>query len=145
VQERFRDPTRFWSELPGGADAGSGIEERVVVTLESYEAVELCFVQSADQEVLARVRALNAIIPLSAISKAGPLATALPAPGEAEAFCAAVDLLREAELTQIRGAGLGCHVWTAEEPALTDRLVGWRVDGILTGRPGLLRARVGRL
>ena len=145
MQERFRDRTRFWSELPGGADAGSGIEERVVVTVESYDAVELCLVQSADQEVLARVRALNGAIPLGAIWNAGPLATVLPAPGEAESFCAAADLLREAELRQIRGAGLGCPVWTAEEPALRDRLVGWRVHGILTDRPGLVRARVGRL
>jgi hypothetical protein len=25
-----------------------------------------------------------------------------------------------------------------------DRLVGWRVDGIVTGRPGLVRARIDR-
>lgn len=144
VLERFRDRTRFWIELPDGADAGSGVEERAVSTLEIYEAVELCLVQSADRAALRRVRALNPAIPLGAIWKAGPLAAALPAAGEAESLCAAADLLGEAEVERIRRAGLGCYVWAVNEPALTDRLVGWRVDGILTDRPGLVRALVGR-
>jgi len=144
VLERFRDRTRFWIELPGGADARSGVEERVVSTLEIYEAVELCLMQSADREALARVRALNPAIPLNALWSAGPLVAALPGPGEAESLCAAANLLGEALVERIRGAGLGCYVWTVNEPALADRLLGWRVDGILTGRPGLVRARVGR-
>ena len=41
VLERFRDRTRFWIELPDGASTESGIEERIVSTLEIYEAVAL--------------------------------------------------------------------------------------------------------
>ncbi len=44
----------------------------------------------------------------------------------------------------IRSAGLGCYVGKADEPALVDRLVGWRVDGIFTGRPGMVRTRIDR-
>jgi glycerophosphoryl diester phosphodiesterase len=54
-------------------------------------------------------------------------------------------VIRAGDVETIRAAGLGCYVWTVNEPALVDRLVGWCVDGILTDRPGLVRARVGRL
>ena len=52
------------------------------------------------------------------------------------------EVLEAADVEQIRAAGLGCYVWTVNEPVLADRLVGWRVDGILTDRPGLVRARI---
>ena len=145
VLERFRDRTRFWIELPDDAGAQSGIEERVVSTLEIYKAVEGCLVQSANPQALSRVRALNPSVPLGAIWRAGSLAAALPSPGTAEALCPAVEVLRAADVEMIRAAGLGCYVWTVSEPALADRLIGWCVDGILTDRPGLVRARVGRL
>jgi hypothetical protein len=32
-----------------------------------------------------------------------------------------------------------------DEPAQADRLVDWCIDGIATGRPGAIRARLGRL
>ena len=144
VLERFRDRTRFWIELPAAA-AGSGTEERIVSTLEIYEAVERSLVQSADREALGRVRALNPAVPLGALWSAGPLDAALPATGTADALCPSVEVLRAADVETIRAAGLGCYVWTVNEPALADRLVGWCVDGILTDRPGLVRARVDRL
>lgn len=145
VLERFRDRTRFWIEPHAGGADGSGIEERIVSTLEIYEAVERSLVQSADREALCRVRALNPAVPLGVLWSAGALEAALPAPGMADALCPAVEVLREADVEKIRAVGLGCYVWTVNEPALVDRLVGWRVDGILTDRPGLVRARVGRL
>jgi len=46
-------------------------------------------------------------------------------------------------VAQIRAAGLACYVWTVNEPAQMDRLVEWGVSGIITDRPGLLRARLG--
>jgi glycerophosphoryl diester phosphodiesterase len=52
------------------------------------------------------------------------------------------DGLGVADVETIRAAGLGCYVETADEPALVDRLIGWRVDGLFTDRPGLVRARV---
>jgi glycerophosphoryl diester phosphodiesterase len=145
VLERFRDRTRFWIELPDGAVEGSGIEERIVSTLEIYEAVERSLVQSADREALGRVRAINPAVPLGALWSVGPLHAALPTTGTADALCPAVEVLREADIEKIRAAGLGCYVWTVNEPALADRLVGWCVDGIFTDRPGLVRARIGRL
>ena len=41
-------------------------------------------------------------------------------------------------LERISVAGLGCYVWTVNEPAQMDRLVSWGVTGIITDRPGVL-------
>jgi len=49
----------------------------------------------------------------------------------------------EEAVARIREAGLDCYVWTVNEPAQMDRLVEWGVSGIITDRPGLLRARLG--
>ena len=72
-------------------------------------------------------------VPLGTLWSAGPARFALPPPGEAEAVCSAVEVLGAADVEAIRAAGLGCYVWTVDEPALADRLIGWRVDGIVTG------------
>ena len=144
VLERFRERTRFWIELPDGGDPQSGIEERVISMLEIYETVERCLVQSADPTALGRVRALNPAVRLGVLWSAGGLASALPPPGTAEALCPAVEVLRAADVERIRAAGLGCYVWTVNEPAVADRLVGWCVDGIFTDRPGLVRSRIAR-
>lgn len=144
VLERFRDRARIWVELPEGGDAHAEIEERVVATLEIYDVVERCLVYSGDRSALGRVLALNPGVPLGTLWSAGPLASALPPPGEAEAVCSAVEVLGAADVERIRAAGFLCHVFPINEPALADRLIGWRVDGIITDRPGLVRTRIGR-
>jgi glycerophosphoryl diester phosphodiesterase len=53
-------------------------------------------------------------------------------------------MLTEEGLAEIRRAGLDCYVWTVNEPAQMDRLASWGVSGIITDRPGVLRARLGR-
>jgi len=142
VLERFRERTRFWIELPENGGDHDGIEERVVSTIEIYEAVELCHVQASDRESLDQVRALNPEIKLGAIWTAGSLDHALRTARSLEALCAAGDMIGAADVETIRAAGLACYVETADEPALMDRLVGWRVDGLFTDRPGFLRPRI---
>lgn len=144
VLERFRGRTRFWIELPEEASTESGIEERVVSTIEIYDALEICQVQAAEADALARVRALNPEIPLGITWKAGALKPLLGAAHLAEAVCATAQGVGRGDVEAIRLAGLECHVGNADEPALVDRLVGWRVDGIVTGRPGLVRAQIDR-
>jgi glycerophosphoryl diester phosphodiesterase len=141
VLERFRDRTRFWIELPDETNDESGIEERVVSTIEIYDAVEICQVQAAKPEALERVRALNPGIRLAVTWRCGALTPLL---GAANSVYMDARAVGGAEVEAIRSAGLGCYVGKADEPALVDRLVGWRVDGIVTGRPGLVRARIDR-
>ncbi len=144
VLERFRDRTRFWIELKGGSDLYPGIEERVVSIIEIYEVVERAFVQSFDHAALGRVRALNREVKLGALVAQPPLPPPASVPAGADALCPGAHLLSEAAVVALRKAGVDCYVWTVNEPALMDRLVEWGVSGIITDRPGLLRARLGR-
>jgi glycerophosphoryl diester phosphodiesterase len=143
VLERFRGRTRFWIELPDDAPAESGIEERAVSTIEIYDAVEICQVQ-AQPNVLERVRAVNPEIRLVVTWRGGALDPLFQASAIADAVYADARAVGQSDVVAIRSAGLGCYVGKADEPALVDRLVGWRVDGIVTGRPGLVRARIDR-
>jgi glycerophosphoryl diester phosphodiesterase len=144
VLERFRDRARFWIELKGGSELYPGIEERVVSMVEIYDVVERALVQSFDHAAIARVRTLNREIQVGALVARAPLDPGLLRPEAVGAICPGVEVLTEGLLGEIRGAGLGCYVWTVNEPAQMDRLVEWGVTGIITDRPGLLRARLGR-
>ena len=141
VLERFRDRARFWVELKGGSSLYPGIEERVVSLLEIYDVVDRALVQAFDHEAIARIHSMSREIRLGALVERAP---ARLEPGAANAICAGADLLTESFLAEIREAGLECYVWTVNEPALMDRLVSWDVNGIITDRPGVLRARLGR-
>jgi len=144
VLERFRDRARFWIELKGGSALYPGIEERVVSMLEIYDVVNRVLVQSFDHAAIARVRTLNPEIPVGALVAQAPLDPNLLRPESVTAICPGAPILTAALLGEIRRAGLGCYVWTVNEPAQMDRLVEWGVSGIITDRPGLLRARLGR-
>lgn len=144
VLERFRDRARFWVELKGGSALYPGIEDRVVSLLEIYDVVDRALVQSFDHEAIARIRATSPEIRVGALVAQAPLDAALLRPGAANAICPGAHLLTENVLAEIRGADLECYVWTVNEPAQMDRLVEWGVNGIITDRPGVLRARLGR-
>ena len=141
--ERFRDRTRFWVELKGGSDLYEGIEERVVSMIEVYEVLERALVQSFDHEALSRIHTLNPEVQLGALIAQHPLGPFIRSPGAAHALCPGAHLVTHEAVAQIRAAGLACYVWTVNEPAQMDRLVEWGVSGIITDRPGLLRARLG--
>jgi glycerophosphoryl diester phosphodiesterase len=143
VLERFRGRTCFWIELADDENAESDIEERVVSIIEIYDAVEHCQVQSAHGAALRRVRGLNPDIKLALTWGGGTLDALRQAAPALDAVCAA-EMIGAADVEAIQSAGLGCYVGKADEPALVDRLVGWRVDGIFTGRPGMVRTRIDR-
>ena len=42
------------------------------------------------------------------------------------------------------GRGMAVHAWTVDDPADMDRLLRLGVDGIVTDRPDLLKAVLGR-
>jgi glycerophosphoryl diester phosphodiesterase len=142
VLERFRNRTRFCIEIRGGSTLYPGLEERVVGLLEVYDVLERSLVQSLDGGALRAMRALSRDVRLGVLVAHRPFdPVADLAPG-LNAVCPSVTILEEAERAAIRAAGRDCHVWTVNEPALVDRLVAWRVDGIITDRPELVRARL---
>lgn len=144
VLERFRDRARFWIELKGGSKVYPTIEERVVSVLEIYDVVERVVVQSFDHSALVNVHGMNQAVALGALVAHPPLDPAAVAALPARAICPGAHLLTEDALAGIRRAGLECYVWTVNEPVDMDRLAGWGVSGIITDRPGALRARLGR-
>lgn len=141
VLERFRDRTRFWIELGGRP----GVEEHVVSMVEIYGVIDRAVVQSPDPAALARVQAMSPEIRLALMVTRQTPAPGMAEPGPAAAISLGRDLVSEEAIGAIRRAGLGCYAWTVDEPAQADRLVDWCIDGIATGRPGAVRARLGRL
>ncbi len=143
VLERFRGRSPFWIELRGGSDLYPEIEERVVSTMEIYDVLGQALVQSFDHQALSRIQAMNRQVQLGALVSRPPLAPLIRSPGAARALCPEAHLVTDRTVAEIHEAGLGCYVWTVNEPAQMDRLVEWGVSGIVTDRPGLLRARLG--
>ncbi|PYM45444.1 MAG: hypothetical protein DME16_17520 [Candidatus Rokuibacteriota bacterium] len=149
VLERFRDRTRFWLELANVEEASSTspsptIEEKVISTLEIYDAVAVSVVACARRQSLARLRAWNAEVGRAVVWTGGALQEAIPEAGVARALCVERRLVTSDTLARIRAAGLECHVQIDDEPVLADRLIVLGVDGIITGRPEPWLARMGR-
>ena len=144
VLERFRGRTKFWIELKGGPDLYPDVEERIVGLLEVYDVIDEALVQTFDPAALARLRAFSRELNLGAVLARAPLDVDRDVPPAANAVCPSAEILGAPEREAIRRSGRQCHVWTVNEPALMDRLVEWNVSGIITDRPGLLRARLGR-
>jgi glycerophosphoryl diester phosphodiesterase len=142
VLDRFRDRAHFWIELPAGSDAYPEIEERVLSTLEVYDVVDRTLVQSSDPRALAELRRLSREVRLGAIAR--PPLESPPFSNSVQAVCPRFDALTEGEILLIHEAGLECYPWTLREPAEVHRLLGWRVDGFFTDRPGSLRAELDR-
>jgi glycerophosphoryl diester phosphodiesterase len=144
ILERFRDRARFWLELKGGPPLYPGLEERVVSTIEIYDVVDRVLVQSFDPAAIGEVRTLNREIRVGIVTTKAPLDQTLLRPGSVDAICPALDICSAGLIGDVRAAGLDSYVWTVNEPAQVDRLVGWGVSGIITDRPGATRARLDR-
>ena len=142
VLERFRDRTRFWIELGDPDPLSPGLEERVLSLVEAYDVVDGCLLQSFDPAALGRLLGFNRDIRLGALVDRPPVSVETAA-GVARAICPRIDLLTEDAARSIGQAGLECYVWTVDEPALVDRLAGWRVSGMITRRPDVVRRRLG--
>ena len=145
VLERFRDLVDLWVEPCPDREGGARLEERVVSTLEIYDALERCGVWSADFEALDRIRSLDPDVRLGIIWPEGEPRPSLATLRNGEVLRVPVSSLTKETVEMVQGAGFRCCAETADEPALVDRLVGWRVDALATGRPGLVRTRIDRL
>ncbi|HZP38781.1 MAG TPA: glycerophosphodiester phosphodiesterase family protein [Methylomirabilota bacterium] len=144
VLERFRERTRFWLQLTGGPEVYPGLEERVVSMLEIYDVIDRVLVQSFDRAALEAVRSLQPALRVGLLlARRPPDRSALGADGP-NAICPETEACTEDLVAEVRAAGRECYVWTVHEPALADRLVKWGVNGIVTDRPGAVRARLGR-
>ena len=148
VLERFRDRALPWLELDGG---DAELPERVVGALEIYDLVPQALVASAAAEVLAATRRLAADLRLAWLAQPTPTAleAAIPAAGQLAAEACEVigldaPLASRERVAAVRASGAECYAWNVRAPDLAARLASWGVAGIVTDRPGPLRARLGR-
>jgi glycerophosphoryl diester phosphodiesterase len=148
VLERFRDRALPWLELDGG---DAELPERVVDALEIYDLVPQALVASAAAEVLAATRRLAADLRLAWLAQPTPSASgaAMPAAGQlAPKACEVIGLdaplASRERVAAVRASGAECYAWNVRAPDLAARLASWGVAGIVTDRPGPLRARLGR-
>ena len=140
VLERFRGRTRFWVTLRGGMDLYPGIEERVLSTIEIYEALDVSLAQSLDRRSLARMRGLNAQVRLGVIGRHPPPLASSDVDLSLSSVASDSSLVTEAEVAAARRAGLDYCVWIGDEPARLDRLVNWGITGVITDQPSRLAA-----
>ena len=145
VLERFRERALLWLELPG---SDAELPERVVNALEIYDLVPRALVASGAAEVLAATRRLAADLrlawlPSSMATEAAPEAAAVT-PGACEVIGLDAPLASRSRVEAVRASGAECFAWNVRAPDLAARLASWGVRGIVTDRPGPLRARLGR-
>src|SRR5262245_2976820 len=144
VLERFRGRSRFWvAPCPDGADP-LGVEERIVSTIEIYDALDTTGIVSEEPAALARVRGLNEAVALGIFWSSGPLDPLLRGPGSPQVVWGQAGAMSAPHVDAIRRAGLRAYGETADESILLDRLVGCGVDGIVTRRLSSVRARIDR-
>lgn len=144
VLERFRGRSHFWIEPCRDGVDPVALEERIVSTIEIYDALETTGIVSGEPAALARVHALNETIALGIIWSRGPFDRLLRGNVVPQVVWGQAGTMDARHVDAIRRAGLGVVAETADEPILVDRLVGCGVDGIVTRRPGAVRARVDR-
>ena len=148
VLERFRDRALPWLELDGG---DAELPERVVSALEIYDLVPHALVASAAPEVLAATRRLAADLrlawleqPRATAPEAAVREAATVAPEACEVIGLDATLAARERVAAVRASGAECYAWNVRAPDLAARLASWGVAGIVTDRPGPLRARLGR-
>jgi glycerophosphoryl diester phosphodiesterase len=145
VLERFRGRTRFAITVKGGVDVYPGVDERVVSALEIYDILDRSLVLSADPATLDGVRSLNADVRIAA--EMGMLdARERSRFGRVEAIWVNDrELMGGSDRTEIADAGIDCYVRL--RGATVERIDRWlrsELTGIVTDRPSLARARLGR-
>jgi len=144
VFERFRGRTGFWVTLRGGTDLYQGIEERVASAIEIYDILGESLVQSLDHRSLEHMRVMNGQLRLGAVIVQPPLDPPGYSVAGLRAVSAEAALLTQQSVGLFHEVGLDCYAWTHDEPAQVDRLVEWGISGLITARPGQLRARLSR-
>jgi len=142
--ERFRERARFWIEISREAADPSELVERVVSAVEIYDVEARATIQSRDPRLLESVRSANPSLPLGLVIDRGSMADLIASPTPASALCLRVDLASAGVVQLMRSAGLASYVWNVDEPAQMDRLIECNPTGIVTGKPGMLRARLTR-
>lgn len=140
VLERFRDRARFVCALRGGLACYPEIAERVVGLVDIYGVVDRCLLMSFDRPTLDAARGLHPDLPLGRLFAQAPV----PAPDGVQAVGLEAHRLTRETSAELSARGVACYAMAVSDPARALVLAGWGVRAIVTGRPGAVRARLGR-
>ncbi|WP_213451134.1 glycerophosphodiester phosphodiesterase [Rhizomonospora bruguierae] len=147
-------PVRLLIETKHPSRYGSDVERRLVALLSRYgltrpgprDQVRVT-VMSFSPLALRRIQALAPRLPTVLLLEVVPPGIRLRRlPFGARVGGPAVDLVRArpAIVEALRSGGNGIYVWTVNEPADIDLVIGHGVDGIITDRPRAVLDRLGR-
>ena len=119
----------------------SGIEQEVVATIRS--SGRRCAVHSFDHRVAHRIGELAREIPTGILQTSYPIDPIRPLrDAGARDLWQQWELVDEALVTRVHESGGRVIVWTVNDPDVASRLIDWRVDGICTDTPAVMRALV---
>lgn len=113
-----------------------GLAERVVAVIERETFEEQCVLSSSDRAVLEYVRRCRPRLRIGRVVK-----TRLREPKRlAVEFLSVKDRYVDAALiAKAHAHGKQVHVWTVNDPARMQELIGWGVDNLITDVPAVLR------
>lgn len=139
--ERFRDRVGFVLALRGGLACYPELAERVVALVDIYEVTARSVLMSHDLPALWAARELNGDLAIGALRPPGP-------PGEVPPGILAMGVeagdLTAPAVASLQADRIDCYALGVGEPDDGVRLATWGVAGIVTGRPGSIRTRLGR-
>lgn len=163
---RFNIETKVFPDRPEFTVPPDEMAERLAAVLDQEGVGDRAIVQSFDWRTLAWFRANRPAIATAWLTSAhGGADTVAPRAGRPSPWLGGHDpaahggsiprtvhaaggrlwspdhrSLTEAEVAEARALGLRVIPWTANDPAVMERLIAWGVDGVITDYPDRLRA-----
>ncbi len=117
-----------------------GIEERVVATLGELRALDEVLISSFDHESLAAVRRLTKEVATAVLTRDRLFEPAQYLERlDADALHPGGFVPDERLVASVRATGRGLNFWTANDPAVMQRLIAVGVTGVVTDCPNRLR------
>ena len=141
VLERFRERMGFVLALRGGLACYPEMAERAIALVDVYGVAQCSILVSHD---LATLRAARAIDPDLAVGSLEPPGAPREVPPDVNAIGVRAADLSAARVAALREAGVDCYALEVDDAEEGARLARWGVRGIVTGRPGPIRTRLGR-
>lgn len=115
----------------------------ILQVLKAHGFLERVVIQSFDYRILAAVQQKAPQVPTAILISENllPLVEVARATG-ARIVSPSHEWITEAQVKALHQAGVKVVPWTANTPEVWDRLIGWRVDGIITDDPEALLAHL---
>ena len=115
-----------------------GIEEAVIEAIRA--GARTCAVHSFDHRVARRVRELATDLPVGVLQTSYPVDPVRPLrDAGARDLWQHWEMIDEELIRRVHAEGCRVIAWTVNHESVAERLIGWRVDGICSDTPGVMR------